>query len=71
MGAKREKRHYRKVDLSNLRRESYKELTPGVQTQYRDLSLEYFRLADETRAAFRRLFQYQKDHPELFPLHWS
>ena len=69
MGAKREKRHYRKVDLSNLGK--FLEPTPEVRTQYGDLNLEYFRLADETRAAFRRLFQYQKDHPELFPLHWS
>ena len=44
---------------------------PEAQTQFRDLSLEYFRLADETRAALRRLLQYQKDHPELFPPHWS
>ena len=47
------------------------EPTPGVQTQYRDLNLEYFRLADETQAALRRLLQYEIEHPELFPLHRS
>ena len=69
MGAKREKRHYRKVDLSNLGK--FLEPTPEVRTQYGDLNLEYFRLADETQAALRRLLQYEMDHPELFPLHRS
>ena len=51
--------------LSTCREDTPKP-APGVQTQYRDLNLGYFRLADETQAALRRLLQYEMDHPELF-----
>ena len=69
MGLKKNRPHYRQVRLSKKREAP--EPTPGVQTQYRDLNLEYFRLADETQAALRRLLQYEIEHPELFPLHRS
>lgn len=43
----------------------FSEPTPEVRTRYRDLNLEYFRLADETQAALRRLLQFEVEHPEL------
>ena len=67
MGTKREKRHYRKVDLSNLRRESYKELTPeAARFRWRLLNHEYRERSQEAEAAMKELLQFAETHPEVF-----